>query len=122
MGSGIKIKCMKCEDIIQSMYRHDYKCCSCGAISIDGGSDYTKVTGNIWDIGYPDDTGSEYKPMAFKELSVDKETKEVIKDFDCTLLDGLDDWDDWDCNKWEDKPVNYPPRDMLGAPRIEGDD
>jgi len=88
MGAGLKIKCMRCEDIIRSMHRHDMVVCACGAIAIDGGADYTKVTGNIWDIGYPDDTGSEYKPMSFKEISLDKETEELINDYDVTLQNG----------------------------------
>jgi hypothetical protein len=41
---GPKIKCMKCEDVIQSMYRHDFKWCKCKSIAIDGGGDYTKIS------------------------------------------------------------------------------
>jgi hypothetical protein len=48
MGAGPKYRCKKCGDVIQSTYRHDFKWCSCGAFAIDGGSDYTKLTGN-WD-------------------------------------------------------------------------
>lgn len=35
-----KIKCKKCGDIIESMYRHDFKWCSCGQCAVDGGQDY----------------------------------------------------------------------------------
>lgn len=35
-----KIKCKKCGDIIESMYRHDFKWCSCGQCAVDGGHDY----------------------------------------------------------------------------------
>ena len=41
---GPKIKCMKCEDTIQSMFRHDFKWCKCKSIAIDGGRDYTKIS------------------------------------------------------------------------------
>lgn len=41
-----KIKCKKCEDIIESKNTNDYKRCSCGAIAIDGGKDYLKRIGN----------------------------------------------------------------------------
>jgi Zn finger protein HypA/HybF involved in hydrogenase expression len=34
-----KAKCRKCGDIIESTYRHDFKCCTCGAIFVDGGND-----------------------------------------------------------------------------------
>ena len=41
-----KIKCKKCGDIIESKSTNDYKRCSCGAASIDGGKDYLKRIGN----------------------------------------------------------------------------
>ena len=47
---GPKIQCRKCLDVIQSEYRHDFKWCSCKSIYIDGGSDYTRIGGNIEDI------------------------------------------------------------------------
>src|SRR5574337_866627 len=37
--SGPKVRCKKCDDVIQSMHRHDFRWCKCGAIAIDGGSD-----------------------------------------------------------------------------------
>lgn len=40
-----RIKCKLCKDIIWSRYRWDMQTCKCGAISIDGGNDYTKITG-----------------------------------------------------------------------------
>lgn len=41
-----KIKCKKCEDIIESKNTNDYKRCSCGAVAIDGGKDFLKRIGN----------------------------------------------------------------------------
>lgn len=35
-------KCLKCGDIIESIHRHDYVTCSCGNISVDGGTDYLR--------------------------------------------------------------------------------
>ena len=35
-------KCLKCDDVIVSKNRHDYVTCKCGALSVDGGSWYTK--------------------------------------------------------------------------------
>lgn len=32
----MKIKCLKCNDIIESLSVHDFKYCKCGACSIDG--------------------------------------------------------------------------------------
>jgi hypothetical protein len=35
-----RIQCVHCKDIIISHHRHDYKHCSCGTVSVDGGRDY----------------------------------------------------------------------------------
>jgi hypothetical protein len=40
-------KCTECGETIRSLYRHDMVSCKCGAISIDGGIDYTKISGDI---------------------------------------------------------------------------
>ena len=37
-----KIRCKKCNDIIESTHRHDFKCCKCGAVAVDGGRDYLR--------------------------------------------------------------------------------
>lgn len=36
------IQCKKCGDIIESASVHDFKTCSCGACSVDGGHYYLK--------------------------------------------------------------------------------
>jgi len=36
------IKCNHCLDIIESKTRHDFKSCSCGRVSVDGGLSYLK--------------------------------------------------------------------------------
>lgn len=41
-----KIKCKKCEEIIESKHRHDFKFCKCGAVAVDGGKDYLRRLGN----------------------------------------------------------------------------
>ncbi|SER93075.1 hypothetical protein SAMN04487944_11319 [Gracilibacillus ureilyticus] len=37
-----KIRCKQCNDIIESIHRHDFKRCKCGSIFIDGGKDYQR--------------------------------------------------------------------------------
>ena len=37
-----KSKCMRCGDVIESKYRHDFVECSCGSIFVDGGLDYLR--------------------------------------------------------------------------------
>lgn len=38
------LHCHNCDDLIYSLYRHDFRPCSCGNCAIDGGSDYTKIS------------------------------------------------------------------------------
>mgnify|MGYP006935492993 CR=1 FL=1 len=38
------VQCPECGDKIFSMYRHDYKHCSCGLQTVDGGDDYLKYS------------------------------------------------------------------------------
>lgn len=37
-----RARCKKCGDLITSYTRHDFKSCSCGNISVDGGTSYLK--------------------------------------------------------------------------------
>lgn len=45
-----KIRCNICGDVIESTYRHDFKFCKCGAVSVDGGKDYLRRCGELKDI------------------------------------------------------------------------
>lgn len=40
------IQCKKCGDIIESVATHDFKTCSCGTCSVDGGCDYLRRCGD----------------------------------------------------------------------------
>lgn len=35
-------KCVRCGDIIESTYTHDFVTCSCGKVSVDGGKSYLR--------------------------------------------------------------------------------
>jgi hypothetical protein len=37
-----RARCRKCSDIIESVYRHDFKFCKCGNMFVDGGKDYLR--------------------------------------------------------------------------------
>ena len=39
------IKCLKCGDIIESKFRHDFVRCKCGSCFVDGGHDYFRRGG-----------------------------------------------------------------------------
>lgn len=43
------IRCLRCNDVIFSRNRHDMRYCNCESVAIDGGADYTKITGNFED-------------------------------------------------------------------------
>lgn len=40
-----KIRCKKCDDIIESKTVHDFKFCKCGAVAVDGGLYYLRRCG-----------------------------------------------------------------------------
>lgn len=40
------IQCTKCNDIIESKYRHDFVWCSCKSCAVDGGKAYLKRVGD----------------------------------------------------------------------------
>lgn len=52
-----RIKCLKCGNIIESKYRHNFIWCPCGSCAVDGGTSYLK---RAW---RPDTKG-------FEEMSV----------------------------------------------------
>lgn len=37
-----RAKCLTCDSVITSEFRHDYVTCSCGNLSVDGGLDYER--------------------------------------------------------------------------------
>lgn len=37
-----RARCLECGDVVESKTRHDFKTCSCGNLSVDGGHDYLK--------------------------------------------------------------------------------
>ena len=40
-------RCLACNDIIESRYRHHFVTCKCGKLSVDGGHDYLKRVGDF---------------------------------------------------------------------------
>ena len=43
-------RCKRCQDEIESTHVHDFVQCSCGAIAVDGGLEYTRRVGNPDDV------------------------------------------------------------------------
>lgn len=42
--------CLHCKDYIRSTHKHDYVTCSCGKVSVDGGSWYVRRRGQEEDM------------------------------------------------------------------------
>lgn len=38
-----RAKCLKCLDVIESKYTHNFVTCKCGEIFVDGGKDYWRA-------------------------------------------------------------------------------
>jgi len=38
-----RARCRQCGDVIESLTRHDFVSCKCGAIFVDGGTDYLRA-------------------------------------------------------------------------------
>lgn len=56
---GLKLRCKKCGDVVQSMHTHDFRWCKCQSVAIDGGSDYTRVVGEPGDWEILEEQNSE---------------------------------------------------------------
>jgi len=70
------VHCEKCDEVIYSMYRHDYRHCSCGHVMIDGGRDYTRSSLN-GTHGRLDFLTGTFKPN--KAVSTTKRKKAAAK-------------------------------------------
>lgn len=77
MGCSHHVRCKKCNDVIQSTYRHDFKRCKCGSIFVDGGSDYLRIG---WPEGNSEDWIEELRRYADWEQTLEKEE-------DCKVYD-----------------------------------
>ena len=41
------IKCLKCNDVVESKHKHDFKWCGCGTVFVDGGLTYRRIGGDL---------------------------------------------------------------------------
>ena len=47
-------KCLYCNDIIESKHQHHFVTCKCGKTSVDGGTEYIRLIGDLSMIEYVD--------------------------------------------------------------------
>ena len=65
-----KAQCLKCKEILESKDVHDYKTCSCGYLSVDGGLEYCKR--NCQDF-------LAYKEMSVTERELNEKAYKIIR-------------------------------------------
>ena len=41
------IKCLKCNDVVESKHKHDFKLCKCGTVFVDGRLTYRRIGGDL---------------------------------------------------------------------------
>ena len=41
------IKCLKCNDVVESKHKHGFKWCGCGTVFVDGGLTYRRIGGDL---------------------------------------------------------------------------
>ncbi len=46
----VGIICNKCQEVLYSVNRHDFRACDCGATKVDGGREYLRYLGDIQKI------------------------------------------------------------------------
>jgi hypothetical protein len=57
-----KIKCLRCETVLESVHRHDFRWCKCGKVAVDGGKEYRRRLGQPTDyIDISEVAGEEFK-------------------------------------------------------------
>ena len=67
------IQCKACNDIVFSRAVHDFRSCSCGSCSIDGGLDYIRVFSERSVSPQGKELGSELYTLVSLDLPVTKE-------------------------------------------------
>lgn len=74
------LKCKKCGDVIFSRCRRDMRWCSCGSIAIDGGFDYTKVTGSPDEIEFVQIMVDANKDELYNDWNTKKDNHGLVKE------------------------------------------
>ena len=69
------IRCLKCNDIIESKDLHDCVSCKCGACSIDGGTQYTRIGGDLKYINCINKDGTEEPLITDNTKAIDSEKR-----------------------------------------------
>ena len=75
-----QVKCNNCGDTIESKHRHDFRTCSCGSVSVDGGHDYLrrcyKTEGDYEELSIVIDETEEIEEIEPRAERVEREDKQ----------------------------------------------
>lgn len=63
------IKCLQCNTVLESKHRHDFQCCGCeNQTSVDGGKEYSRVSGKDFDLIEDLCEYKEYTKLEYESL------------------------------------------------------
>lgn len=92
-----RAKCKLCQDIIESLSQHDFVSCSCGEISIDGGTAYYRVSvKDFKNFLRVDDEGNEIvvifddKEEFMPPEPTEKTSKQELMDIVDSMIDDIE--------------------------------
>lgn len=69
-GRRNRVECGACHEIIESIYQHDYRVCSCGKTMVDGGQGNAYVRWGGAALRAPDETRLERKIIRLAKVGV----------------------------------------------------
>ena len=73
------VKCLSCNTVLESKYRHDFQCCRCdNQTFVDGGKDYSRVGGKEFDLIENLCEYKEYTKFEYDSLQQEHKEKQRI--------------------------------------------
>lgn len=73
------VRCLSCNTVLESKYRHDFQSCGCvNQTSVDGGKDYSRVSGKDLDLIENLCEYKEYTKFEYDSLQQEHKEKQRI--------------------------------------------
>ena len=76
------VKCLSCNTVLESKHRHDFQCCGCeNQTSVDGGYDYSRVSGKDFNLIEDLCEYKEYTKLEYESLQQQyKERQRILNE------------------------------------------
>ena len=76
------VKCLQCNTVLESNYRHDFQCCGCeNQTFVDGGYDYSRVGGKDFNLIEDLCEYKEYTKLEYESLQQQyKERQRILNE------------------------------------------